>query len=74
MGTLSNVLNTDFLQIEDYIPSEWFSPMRDGSGVEGKPRTKRGLMAMKKNNMQVTLIGLRTDHCKDCPCHFSINN
>ena len=73
-GTLSTVLNTEFLQIEDYIPSEWFSPMRDGSGVEGKPRTKRGLMAMKKNNMQVTLIGLRTDHCNDCPCHFSINN
>ena len=39
--------------MEDYVPSEWFSPLKDGSNIEGKFKTKRGLMAMKKGNLQV---------------------
>ena len=42
-----------YLQVEDYVPSEWFSPMTDGTNVEEKPKTKKGLMAMKKGNIQV---------------------
>ena len=40
-------------QVEDYVPSEWFGPLTDGSNIEGKFKTKRGLMAMKKGNLQV---------------------
>ena len=42
-----------YLQVEDYVPSEWFSPMTDGTNVEGKPKTRKGLLAMKKGNLQV---------------------
>ena len=41
------------MQVEDFIPSDMFSPATDGSSIEGKPRARRGLMAMKKNNLQV---------------------
>ena len=49
----NNLKNKLFLQVEDYLPSEWFSPATDGSSIDGKPITRKGLMAMKKYNMQV---------------------
>ena len=40
--------------MEDYLPGEWFSPMLDGTNVEGKFKTRKGLVAMKKGNLQVS--------------------
>ena len=36
------------------MPGEWFSPMLDGTNVEGKFKTRKGLVAMKKGNLQVS--------------------
>ena len=55
MNSLKGI-NFHFHQVEDYLPSEWFSPMTDGSEIEGKPKTKRGLLAMKKGVMEVTYL------------------
>ena len=40
--------------MEDFLPGEWFSPMLDGTNVEGKFKTRKGLVAMKKGNLQVS--------------------
>ena len=42
------------IKVEDYLPGEWLSPMLDGSNVEGKFKTRKGLLAMKKANIQVS--------------------
>ena len=42
------------IQVEDYLPAEWLSPMLDGSNAEGKFKTRKGLVAMKKSNIQVS--------------------
>ena len=39
--------------MEDYVPAEWFSPMLDGSNEEGKFKTRKGIVAMKRGNLQV---------------------
>ena len=40
-------------QVEDYLPGEWLGPMLDGTDVEGKFKTRKGLVAMKRANLQV---------------------
>ena len=40
-------------KVEDYVPAEWFSPMLDGSNEEGKFKTRKGIVAMKRGNLQV---------------------
>ena len=44
----------NILKVEDYLPAEWLSPMLDGSKAEGKFKTRKGLVAMKKSNIQVS--------------------
>ena len=53
-------------QVEDYLPGDWLSPMLDGSNVEGKFKTRKGLVAMKKGNLQVTSL----DGCIDANDDF----
>ena len=40
-------------KVEDYVPAEGFSPMLDGSNEEGKFKTRKGIVAMKRGNLQV---------------------
>ena len=40
-------------KVEDYVPAEWFSPMLDGSNEEGKFKTRKGIVALKRGNLQV---------------------
>ena len=41
------------LKVEDYLPGEFLSPMLDGTNAEGKFKTRKGIMAMKKGTLQV---------------------
>ena len=38
------------------MPGEWLSPMLDGSNIEGKFKTRKGLIAMKKGNDKVATL------------------
>ena len=40
------------------MPAEWFSPMLDGSNEEGKFKTRKGIVAMKRGNLQVQILNL----------------
>ena len=45
------------LKVDDYLPGEWLSPMVDGSNVDGKFKTRKGVLVLHKENLQV----LRSD-------------
>ena len=52
-NTINHIMK-GIIKVEDYLPAEWLSPMLDGSKAEGKFKTRKGLVAMKKSNIQVT--------------------
>ena len=39
-------------QLEDFLPSQWFGPMKDGTKGEDEFLTMKGLVAMKKDLLQ----------------------
>ena len=53
-NSIMNHIKTKITKVEDYLPAEWLSPMLDGSNAEGKFKTRKGLVAMKKSNIQVS--------------------
>ena len=44
-------------KVDDYVPGEWLSPTVDGSNVDGKFKTRKGVLVLHKENLQV----LRSD-------------
>ena len=44
------------LKVDDYLPGEWLSPSVDGSNVEGKFKTRKGVLALHKENLQVVSV------------------
>lgn len=42
-------------EVDDFIPSQWLGRMEDGSKKEGKYLTRKGILVLKKENVQGSL-------------------